>query len=88
MKASLRLLVFLGVLRFLIDGANDHHENEGVAGNLKQDFVEVVNMGIRGKHRVLSKLFELNYMSKRKVPNGPDPIHNRSVVSFFSFFIY
>jgi len=29
---------------------------------------------------------DFNYMSKRRVPNGPDPIHNRFVLFFFFFF--
>ncbi|KDP45436.1 hypothetical protein JCGZ_09685 [Jatropha curcas] len=30
----------------------------------------------RGKHHIHQDL-DLNYVSKRRVPNGPDPIHNR-----------
>lgn len=51
------------------------------SGIMKKDFVEAVNVAKR-KQRGLSKL-ELNYMSKRRVPNGPDPIHNRFVLPFF-----
>ncbi|KNA15823.1 hypothetical protein SOVF_094570 [Spinacia oleracea] len=36
---------------------------------------EVTTVG-RGKLSARSKV-DINYMSKRKVPNGPDPIHNR-----------
>ncbi|KAI3467434.1 hypothetical protein Pfo_024097 [Paulownia fortunei] len=74
LKAFLRLLVLLGVVRFLIVGVSDSENGGRRTGNMKHHLVEV-NMGRRGKHRVLSK-FELNYISKRKVPNGPDPIHN------------
>lgn len=27
-----------------------------------------------------SSKFDLNYVTKRKIPNGPDPIHNRFVI--------
>ncbi|CAK9154452.1 unnamed protein product [Ilex paraguariensis] len=30
-----------------------------------------------GKKSGVHQVTDLNYMSKRKVPNGPDPIHNR-----------
>ncbi|KAK4429919.1 hypothetical protein Salat_1292600 [Sesamum alatum] len=96
LKAFLRLLFLVGVVRFLIVGANDRATGgrrmkavaTGVANggrrpaggnlNLHVDHVEVrVGWG-RGKdHRVVSKV-EINYMSKRRVPNGPDPIHNRA----------
>ncbi|KAJ8775356.1 hypothetical protein K2173_020360 [Erythroxylum novogranatense] len=32
----------------------------------------------RGRHPFLQN-FHLNYVNKRRVPNGPDPIHNRRV---------
>ncbi|XP_047963770.1 uncharacterized protein LOC125208232 isoform X1 [Salvia hispanica] len=89
LKASLRLVLLLGFLRFLIIEANHHHRHheprirafgmlvikKEASGNTKNEFVEAMNV-VKKKHRNLSKL-ELNYMSKRRVPNGPDPIHNR-----------
>ncbi|KAK2636340.1 hypothetical protein Ddye_031136 [Dipteronia dyeriana] len=42
-------------------------------GNLNR--VEMDSLG-REKHLNAPEL-DLNYMSKRRVPNGPDPIHNR-----------
>ncbi|XP_057774762.1 uncharacterized protein LOC130993739 [Salvia miltiorrhiza] len=90
LKGCLRLVVLLGFLRFLMVEAHHHHHHhqkprirgagiivmkKEASGNMKNDFVVAVNM-VKRKHRLLSKL-ELNYMSKRRVPNGPDPIHNR-----------
>ncbi|XVE92533.1 hypothetical protein REPUB_Repub01dG0105700 [Reevesia pubescens] len=31
----------------------------------------------RGKSSMVHQQLDLNYMSKRRVPHGPDPIHNR-----------
>ncbi|XP_042054446.1 uncharacterized protein LOC121799171 [Salvia splendens] len=91
LKACLRLVLLLGFLQFLITEAHHHHHHrhqeprirafrmlvmkKEASGNMKNEFVEAMNM-VKKKHRNLSKL-ELNYTSKRRVPNGPDPIHNR-----------
>ncbi|KAK4423789.1 hypothetical protein Salat_1961800 [Sesamum alatum] len=68
LKVFLRLLLLVGVFQFLIAA------EEG-GRKLKDDVI----VGIRENEimRDVSK-FDLNYSnSKRKVPNGPDPIHNR-----------
>ncbi|GMI70726.1 CLAVATA3/ESR-RELATED 26 [Hibiscus trionum] len=36
-----------------------------------------VKVLVKGKSGVAHPKQDLNYMSKRRVPNGPDPIHNR-----------
>ena len=43
-----------------------------------------------GREKLVRPELDLNYMSKRRVPNGPDPIHNRYelFVLFFIFFFY
>ncbi|XP_011086437.1 CLAVATA3/ESR (CLE)-related protein 25 isoform X2 [Sesamum indicum] len=93
LKAFLRLLFLLGVVRFLIVGASGRGagvrktkdgatglanggRRAGVNVNLHVDHGEVSAGLGRRTDRVLSKV-EINYMSKRRVPNGPDPIHNR-----------
>ncbi|KAK8567712.1 hypothetical protein V6N12_006289 [Hibiscus sabdariffa] len=43
------------------------------SGELQQQ-VEVLG---KGKSSVAHPKQDLDYMSKRRVPNGPDPIHNR-----------
>ncbi|PIN15224.1 hypothetical protein CDL12_12125 [Handroanthus impetiginosus] len=78
LKGFLRALLLVLFIRFLIVGLTNGRENGGRRILKHDDHVEV-NKG-RGKHiRALSK-FELNYTNKRRIPNGPDPIHNRSVV--------
>ncbi|KAH6822364.1 hypothetical protein C2S53_003829 [Perilla frutescens var. hirtella] len=66
LQLLLRFLVVVGVARFLI-------ATTAAAGNTKHHELER-NMG--GREKNLSK-FDLNYVSKRRIPNGPDPIHNR-----------
>ncbi|PIM99604.1 hypothetical protein CDL12_27901 [Handroanthus impetiginosus] len=68
LKVFLRLLLLIVVVWFLIVGAS---ENGG------RKLIKYGNMG-RDKHsiKVVSK-FDINYTSKRRIPNGPDPIHNR-----------
>ncbi|KAL0296943.1 UNVERIFIED_CONTAM: hypothetical protein Scaly_0923800 [Sesamum calycinum] len=69
LKVLLRLLVLVGVFRFLIVVAA-----AGEGGRKMKD--DDVIMGRENEMKAVSK-FDLNYSTKRKVPNGPDPIHNR-----------
>lgn len=88
MFASLALMAFIWLL--LVDGSYQSRERATAVtvttmaaesgGVFKQK--EVVGSGgdhDRDNHRkvVHRPEWHLNYMSKRRVPNGPDPIHNR-----------
>ena len=54
----------------------DDDQSSSSSGKLLQeDQVKVLG---REKSTVVRPQLDLNYMSKRGVPNGPDPIHNRS----------
>ncbi|KAL1539392.1 hypothetical protein AAHA92_28016 [Salvia divinorum] len=66
LQLLLQLLVVVGLARFSIIAA---------AGNLKHHELGR-NIG-REKQIWHSSKFDLNYVTKRKIPNGPDPIHNR-----------
>ncbi|KAG8366243.1 hypothetical protein BUALT_Bualt17G0056200 [Buddleja alternifolia] len=77
-KAIFRVIVLVGIVGLLIVGAVGDHENiggrkmmktsiGGAAGNYMKQYDDI---------RAVSK-FQLNYISKRRVPNGSDPIHNR-----------
>ncbi|XP_022726349.1 CLAVATA3/ESR (CLE)-related protein 25-like [Durio zibethinus] len=46
------------------------------SGKLQQE-EQVKVLGRAGKSSVVHPPLDLNYMSNRRVPNGPDPIHNR-----------
>jgi hypothetical protein len=42
----------------------------------------------RDHQKLVNPELDLNYMSKRRVPNGPDPIHNRYVCKYMSAYNY
>lgn len=71
-------IVFVGLIWFSYVGviANQATKSTKVitissAGNLK-------HMKLTGRERhAVHQDWDLNYVSKRRVPNGPDPIHNR-----------
>ncbi|KAG8383137.1 hypothetical protein BUALT_Bualt05G0153400 [Buddleja alternifolia] len=74
LKVILRLLLLLGVVWLLIIGAAEN--NIGNGRKMKSGNMEINQIG-REKHRAVSKFDDLNFTNKRRVPNGPDPIHNR-----------
>lgn len=90
-KGVLRLILFVSFVWVSLVGLlayEDHqakltilHNNNNNVNkhdqNVKHE--ESVTIG-RGKIIAHSEV-DFNYMSKRKVPNGPDPIHNRCVNS-------
>lgn len=57
-----------------------------IVGTLQQEG-QVTDLG-KGKSTLVHQRLDLNYMSKRRVPNGPDPIHNRSASIFFNNYMY
>lgn len=63
LKVFFCVLLLVGFVKFL---RSDAVENGG----------RKTNNGLNGPVGAMSK-FDLNYASKRRVPNGPDPIHNR-----------
>lgn len=95
LRGFLRNLLLLGVVWLLIveatGGRKTKKPNAAIYRNMKQHRQhQHQNQHHRrmGKdddeyekqstHSV-SKFDPINYMSKRKIPNGPDPIHNRSL---------
>ncbi|KAB2042117.1 hypothetical protein ERO13_D02G167800v2 [Gossypium hirsutum] len=46
-----------------------------IVGTLQQEG-QVKDLG-KGKSTLVHQRLDLNYISRRRVPNGPDPIHNR-----------
>nr|XP_009757043.1 PREDICTED: CLAVATA3/ESR (CLE)-related protein 25-like [Nicotiana sylvestris] len=65
-KGFLGFLVLLGFVWLLLVGV---YENEGI---MKKN-TKLMKTQKRSFH---SKI-DLNFVSRRRVPNGPDPIHNR-----------
>ncbi|XVF44117.1 hypothetical protein PTKIN_Ptkin02bG0094700 [Pterospermum kingtungense] len=54
-----------------------YDQSSSTTGKLQQQQKKEEKVVGRGKSRVEHPQLDLNYMSKRRVPNGPDPIHNR-----------
>ncbi|KAJ9135212.1 hypothetical protein P3X46_032420 [Hevea brasiliensis] len=78
LRALFGAIVFLGVIWFLCVGILANHATRITRRTTvvsTEIFKHSILMG-RGRHHS-HKDFDLNYVSKRRVPNGPDPIHNR-----------
>ncbi|KAJ8645095.1 hypothetical protein MRB53_006843 [Persea americana] len=67
---SIAFVVFLGFLfvEILANGAS-------TTTSIRDNFKQFKAMGSHGP--VFHAELDPNYMSNRRVPNGPDPIHNR-----------
>lgn len=81
-KASLAGVLFVSFLWFLFVGVLANNQAT------KADIVEATMIPPRNfdiwklirskrRHSLLHHTSDFNYVSKRRVPNGPDPIHNR-----------
>lgn len=74
-KALLGILMLIGFISFLLVGVLERAESQTknrVAGSSRH--MKVV---IREEKFGFRPQADVNYMSKRRVPNGSDPIHNR-----------
>lgn len=71
--------VFLvGVVCLLLVGIINHQTRQMTMITVVPSagrFEDLKSIGKQRKHGVLH--YNLNFVSKRRVPNGPDPIHNR-----------
>ncbi|KAL3511219.1 hypothetical protein ACH5RR_030620 [Cinchona calisaya] len=67
-----QLLLSLGFIWFLRVGATTLNAEVAAGGITKH--TELVG---KRHHLNAHKNLEINFVSKRRVPNGPDPIHNR-----------
>ncbi|KAK6133705.1 hypothetical protein DH2020_032615 [Rehmannia glutinosa] len=73
-RVVLRLLFFVGLLNFFINvEAAENGGRKILKINLERN---IIGRSSEKQIRVNSK-FDLNYTIKRRIPNGPDPIHNR-----------
>ncbi|RVW46456.1 CLAVATA3/ESR (CLE)-related protein 25 [Vitis vinifera] len=70
-------LIFVGLIWFSYVGV--------IANQATKPVITISSTG-NFKHMKLMHAvhqdWDLNYVSKRRVPNGPDPIHNRSLVKW------
>ncbi|EEF44973.1 CLE25, putative [Ricinus communis] len=83
LRALFGAVVFMGVICFLSVGILANRVTKLTARStvLSTGSFEHWRMIGRGRHHIHQNL-DLNYVSKRRVPNGPDPIHNRYMYSF------
>lgn len=76
-RGSKGAVFFVGVVCLLLVGIINHQTRQmsmitvASAGR----FEDLKSIGKQRNHGVLH--YDLNFVSKRRVPNGPDPIHNR-----------
>lgn len=77
LKVLFRVVILLGVVQLVMVNAS---ENGGRKMKSELNSINHMKMIRIEKHMVLAKL-DLNYTNKRRVPNGPDPIHNRCPLS-------
>lgn len=71
------LFLFAGVLRNQVTTTTRTRSTTSQTKNSKN-----WNFVAEERHPSRRGLDHLNYVSKRRVPNGPDPIHNRRAVKF------
>ncbi|CAK9170012.1 unnamed protein product [Ilex paraguariensis] len=76
-KASLGVVLFVGFLWCLFVGilANQTTKTTSIPIPSTPNFKLLKMIGTQ--RLVVHQGLDLNYVSKRRVPNGPDPIHNR-----------
>lgn len=82
-KLLFRALVVVGFICFLLVGTlRSETETKSASLGTEYSAAEVI-----GREKLVRPQLDLNYMSKRRVPNGPDPIHNRYFFFYFYFFL-
>lgn len=94
LRALFGALLFLGVFWFLFAAILVNHTTKPTATVSSTGVFKHWKLTGREKRAVLWDSSTFIYVSKRRVPNGPDPIHNRfisfasspcsSIIIFFS----
>ncbi|GAB2280384.1 hypothetical protein Dimus_015019 [Dionaea muscipula] len=62
------------LLLFVVDSVSSRQTREKIAAVTTTDNIDTTT---REKIIAAQPIMDINYLSKRRVPNGPDPIHNR-----------
>lgn len=81
LRAFFGVVIFWGVIWFLYVGilANQATTRKSRITVPSTRTFKHLNLIGRNSHPIHQDS-DLNYVSKRKVPNGPDPIHNRYII--------
>lgn len=83
-KIMLGALALVGFIFLLLVGNQE-------SGRAKMETTLSTQSGanFKGKEKLVDHPeLDLNYMSKRRVPNGPDPIHNRYITITNTYIYY
>lgn len=75
-------VIFLGVIWLLFAGILANHATKTTVTVPSTEISKHWKLIAREKHHAHQDM-DLNYVSKRRVPNGPDPIHNRYIYFLF-----
>lgn len=81
-RGSRGAVFFVGVVCLLLVGIINHQTRQMTMVTVVASagrFEDWKSIGKQRKHGVLHH--DLNFVSKRRVPNGPDPIHNRYILN-------
>lgn len=88
-KALFRVALLLGSLIWFLWVGVLENEAARLNGKLLVEGGSVKQEEMTGKRvPIAKKILEINFVSKRRVPNGPDPIHNRFVSHHQDFFYF
>jgi len=75
LRASLGAVLFMGFIWFLFVGVLANHAMKTTTITAKSS--ELLKLIGTERHHSVRLDCDPYYVSKRRVPNGPDPIHNR-----------
>lgn len=78
-RALFGTLLFVGVIWFLTVGILANHASKTSTITVRSTEIFKYWKLIGREKRVVHWASDLNYVSRRRVPNGPDPIHNRYI---------
>jgi hypothetical protein len=86
LRALLGAVIFWGVIWFLYVGILPNHATTLMARIRVPAAGTFQHLKLSGRESHLIRHdMDLNYVSKRRVPNGPDPIHNRCILLYSMF---
>uniref|UniRef100_A0A6N2LPE7 Uncharacterized protein n=1 Tax=Salix viminalis TaxID=40686 RepID=A0A6N2LPE7_SALVM len=78
LRALFGAAIFWGVIRFMYVGILPSHATTLMASIRVPSAGAFKHLKLSGgESHLVRHDMDLNYVSKRRVPNGPDPIHNR-----------
>ncbi|WMV17479.1 hypothetical protein MTR67_010864 [Solanum verrucosum] len=87
MKAFLGALVLLSLLWLILYGILVNQETKIITATTIDRHVDVWKI-IEAEKQYLQRNPNFNYVSKRRVPTGPNAIHNRFIYSYIYYTIF